>query len=210
MYIPDDNFLRHFKKTNGAFSVSECLALLNIIPEVPKGLYMELGTYKGKSAMVAALLLKEGEFILVEPEFENQHFAQETFDNVAPAAGDKLFLRLVGDYSTNVLPKYKSLAFLFWDSGDHGEDLVQEELKLIEDRIMQGGVLAVHDLDNQFTAIRRAYDYLLSTGKYEEIKINWAEIFNYVRSNNLENGNTSWHEKGSEEFPKFVGALKRK
>ena len=75
---------------------------------------------------------------------------------------------------------------------------------------MSGGILAFHDYGNQFTAIARWYDYLVGTGKYEPIAIDWDTIFDYVRDNNLEEGNSSWHERGSEEFPKFVGALKRK
>ena len=47
-------------------------------------------------------------------------------------------------------------------------------------------------------------------GEYEPIHIDWNEIFDYARANNLEDGNVSWHEKGSEEFPKFVGALRKK
>jgi hypothetical protein len=86
-----------------------------------------------------------------------------------------------------------------------------QEAKLLENRIVQGGIIAFHDYKNQFTEVEIAYDYLLSTGKYEPIGINWQEIFDYVKEHNLEEGNNSWHLYPELPHPpNFVGALKRK
>jgi hypothetical protein len=48
--------------------------------------------------------------------------------------------------------------------------------------------LHYHDKGSQFTRVDEAYNYLLSTGKFEEIKINWEDIFEYVKWHNLEDG----------------------
>lgn len=218
MIIPSNDFFKKFKETHGAFSTPEAIALYQICLHAPPGLYLELGTHKGKSAMVAASALQPGVMYLVEPCFHPDHkdfFGEQELvaisDKIREASKGTIQPLFVGDYSTNVIPIFKNdLAFVFLDSGDHGEELVSEEVKMLEDRIMPGGILAFHDFGNQFTAVARWYEYLVNTGKYEEIKFDWGRIFDYVRENNLEEGNISWHEKGSEEFPKFVGALIRK
>jgi Ni,Fe-hydrogenase I large subunit len=87
-----------------------------------------------------------------------------------------------------------------------------QEVKMLEDRIIQGGIIAFHDVFSQFVKQTEAYEYLLSTGKYEEIKINWQEIFDYLKENNIsEDDNNSWHKYPELPYPpNFIGALKRK
>lgn len=207
--IPEHSFIEVFKATNGAFSVCEMIALYNICLQAPEGEYLELGSFHGKSTMAASIALKKGKFHMVDPIFEDP-ITNKEIGKAVSRVSPHIDFTLIPNYSTVVIPRYNGLSFVFLDSGDHGEDLVNAEVRSLEDRIRSGGILAFHDMGNQFTAVQRGYDYLLSTGKYTPININWDVIFNYVRGNNLEEGNTSWHEKGSEEFPKFVGALKRK
>ena len=206
--IPSSSFIEKFKSTQGAFSVCESIALFNIVKEAPSGEYLELGSHKGKSGMSAALGLKEGTFHLVEPIFEDTELTSQVVKTVKEFADKNLAIVTYPYYSTDIIPLFNNLSFVFIDSGIH-DDLVMVEVKMLEDRVIQGGIIAVHDYKNQFTAVERAYNYLLSTGKYEKIEIDWPAIFSYVRENNLEEGNVSWHERGSEEFPKFVGALKK-
>lgn len=210
MIIPSKEFIEKFKSTPGAFSVCEAIALYNIIIDnAPCGEYLELGSHKGKSSQVIAKAMPSAStLILVEPEFKDHNWVSEVVSRVNYLLPENGFGWIAG-YSLNVIPEYDSLAFCFVDSGVH-DDMVMDEVKLLEDRMMPNGIIAFHDFLNQFTAVERAYNYLWSTGKYEPININWKEIFDYVRENNLEEGNNSWHEKGSEEFPKFVGALRRK
>ena len=209
MITPSKEFWKIFKETDGAFSTPEAIALYNICLQVPQGQYLELGSHKGKSTMAAGIGVKPGTFHLVDPIFEDHTINKEVGRSVSSLC-PHIDFTLVPNYSTAVIPKYNDLAFVFLDSGDHGEGLVNAEVKGLEDRICSGGIFAFHDYGNQFTAVARAYDYLLYTGKYTPIEIDWKEIFDYVRENNLEQGNKSWHEAGSEEFPKFVGALRKK
>jgi len=208
MILPTKEFWELFKKTVGAFSTPEAIALYNIVSTCKQGRFIELGSHKGKSSMViAAAMHQKGTLVLVEPEFKDKEWAQDVIGKVQPLTNK--IVQAFGSYSLDILPLYSELIFCFVDSGVH-DDLVMEEVKLLEDKIVPHGIIAFHDYLNQFTAVERAYNYLLSTGKYEKIEINWGEIFDYVRDNNLEEGNNSWHEKGSMEFPCFIGALKRK
>lgn len=215
MIIPSNEFIEIFKKTNGALSVCESIAIMNLAAQAPNGVYIELGTHMGKSAMSAAATLKTGIFDLVDPCFSPNH--PEWFgDNAVAelhqkllAANSKLLYLFFDNYSTNILQRDQMYAYVFVDSGSHQDGLPMQEVKLLEDKVIQGGIVAFHDYKSQFTEVEIAYDYLVRTGKYDEIKINWQEIVNFVKQNDLEKGNVSWHHNEL-EFPCFVGALIKK
>lgn len=206
MNFPTKEFFEEFKKTPGALSTPESIAIYNIALQAPQGLYLELGSHKGKSGMSAALGLKKGLFILVDPIFEDEKLAKSVRDLVKT---DLISVSDIADYSTNIIQNYDNLSYVFVDSGSHADGLPMQEIKMLEDRVKSGGIIAFHDFNSQFYEVREAYDYLISTGKYEEIPIDWPVIVNYVRENNLEAGNNSWHHNET-EFPCFVGAVKRK
>ncbi len=205
MNVPEFSFWHFFKNRVGAFSVCEALALYNICLGVPQGTYLELGSYKLKSASAAAIALKDGDFYLVDPLYFEEQFCREAVENVL----FRMNMILVGSTSFNEIPNHDNLAYVFIDSENHGEEIVMREVELLEDRVMQNGVIAFHDYKSQFVPVEYAYNYLLSTGKYEEIKIDWDEIISYAKEHDLEKGNNSWHHEEL-EFPCFIGALKRK
>jgi predicted O-methyltransferase YrrM len=233
MLIPTKEFIEIFKKTEGAFSVSESIALMNITSTVISGNYIEAGSNAGKSGMSAAYGLPKGKFYMIDPIYDLKNFEawehtiQKHPDNLAWKYADekdfkdKVKLRilfasdnrvepiLLGSYSEKELPLHGKYSFAFIDSDNHQHERVFAEIGILEDLMIAGGIIAFHDFGNQYIAPRQAHEQLIATGKYENVEINWQEIFDYVRENNLEEGNNSWHEKGSEEFPKFVGAVKR-
>ena len=210
MFVPNKEFWDVFKKTPGAFSSAESLALMNICKKVvSRGTYMELGVYRGKSTLSALQGLNDGFFILVDPVFEDEEVIREVVGTLAQANPQCVQLNFVANYSTNVIPQQEHLAFVFVDSGSHDET-VFDEVKMLEDRMVPGGIIAFHDFRNQFVSVEGAYNYLLGTGKYEEILIDWEEIFKYVEENGTEHGNQSWHVYPDLGHPpNFVGALRR-
>jgi hypothetical protein len=208
MNVPDLSFWAEFKKTNGAFSTVEAIALYNICLQVPEGDYAELGVYKGKSAMIAAAGLPPGIFTLIEPEFSDKEWDDEVFQKVS-AINPNVLVQTLNEYSTDIIPDMGPMAYVFVDSGSHQDGLPMQEVKLLEDKMVQGGVIAFHDWDSQFKEVKEASDYLVSTGKYEYVPIDWSGIIAYAKANDLENGNTSWHHNEL-DFPCFLGAVKRK
>jgi len=208
MITPAKEFWEIFKKTEGALSCTEAVAIMNLAEQSPPGIYLELGTYKGKSALSASAALKIGEFVLVEPEFGS--LGMTFVDEIKNIRNSLLLVKPIIWYSTEYLQSQNNFySYVFVDSGSHGEGLPMQEAVLLEDRIIPGGIIAWHDFNSQFVEVKQAYDYLLSTGKYEEIPINWDEIISYVNENNLEEGNNSWHHTEMKN-PCFVGALRRK
>lgn len=207
LIYPTKEFLEVFKSTPGALSVTESIAIINIASLAPGGIYLELGAYRGKSAMSALVSLKNGIFYLVEPEFNDEI----EFNEMVIRLGYKnhVSINLIKAYSTDIIGDYNNLCYVFVDSGSHQDGLPMREVTLLEDKVVQGGIVAFHDWNSQFKEVKEASDYLVSTGKYEYIPINWDEIISYVNENNLEEGNNSWHHTELKN-PCFVGALKRK
>jgi hypothetical protein len=207
MNIPSKEFIEEFKNTPGAIAVCESIAIYNIALEAPEGVYLELGSHKGKSGMSAALGLKDGAFHLVDPIFEDTNLSLEVCERVKSVGPTSIVM--VADYSTNVIGKHNNLSYVFVDSGSHADGLPMQEVKMLEDRVKKGGIICFHDFGNQFWEVKEAADYLVETGKYEVLHIQWDPIRNYVKENNLEQGNNSWHMPGV-EMPCFVGAVRRK
>lgn len=209
--IPHQAFIDSFKKIKGAFSVSEGVALFNICKEAPSGLWAELGSHQGKSSSCIALaaINKSGVVInLIEPEFSDEKWKETTIANILTAITPyytPIYPR--AEYSLDYIKEVSDkFSFVFVDSGVH-DDMVMDEVKLLEDKMTTNGIIAFHDYKNQFTAVERAYQYLLSTNKYEVIEINWPLIF----QNSNEENNNSWHQYPELGHPpNFVGALKRK
>lgn len=213
MIVPSPQFLQKFKDTPGALSVAESIAIMNISSLAPEGgIWCEGGTHKGKSAMSALLGAQHPvEFHLIDTEFEKTIPTYLVSNNLRHSITKGATISFIIERFLDYLKKTDlKFSFVFSDAGEH-DDEVLEEMKLLEDRIVQNGIICVHDFRNQFTAVERAYNYLLSTGKYEEILIDWNPILDHVRENNLEEGNTSWHVYPElPHSPNFVGALRRK
>lgn len=221
LILPSKEFLEIFKKTNGALSVTEAIAIMNIAAEASQGTGIEFGSFHGKSAMSAAYgFMKEYVFgvrpivgyrlTLVDPIYEDVNLADSIVELVEKATYKKVSIRCVDGYSTDLLKmeEMNNFNYVFVDSGSHQDGLPMQEVKLLEDRVFQNGIIAFHDWGSQFKEVKEASDYLVNTGKYEYIPINWDEIINYVNENNLEEGNQSWHHPELKN-PCFVGAVKR-
>jgi len=207
MITPTKEWLETFKKTNGALSVSESIFIMQAAALAPKGTYIECGVAYGKSAQSACVSLQEGMFYLIDPIFDDKRIMDKVYEEVS-AVNQNVKIKMSPLYSTEFLPKLAPYSYVMLDSGDHDE-IVMQEINLVKDNMVSGGVIVMHDLDSQFLAVRQGYDYLLSTGNYEEIKPDWNEINTYVNDNKLNEGNVSWHHTELEN-PNFIGALRRK
>ena len=210
MITQNPEFWKVFKRTNGALSCSESVAIATVAALAPpNGLACEFGVYHGKSAMSAMAAGNFAEFHLIDTEFSKEILVSDVGANLIKAVPNHCRLAFIVGSSIDYLSgsDYK-FSYVFIDSGDH-QELPMKEVLALEDRIVPGGIIAFHDWNSQFLQVMDAYNYLLETGKYEEVKIDWNEIVAYVNENELEIGNTSWHHQELEN-PCFVGALRRK
>lgn len=215
---PPIDFWDSFKEAKGAMSCAEAIFMYNSCIEVGSDeICVEMGTAYGKSALVTLMAWKhkgKRTLFLLEPEFEKVDFLQEAHKNIKQFQNrhcDNTACVFLKNLSTEFLPLHDKYSYIMWDSGSHGHELVNLEKPLLEDKIIKGGILVMHDINSQFIACTEAYQELISSGKYEEIKYEWNEIFDYVKEHNLEEGNNSWHQYPELPHPpNFVGALKRK
>jgi len=205
-------FWKDFTSTVGAFSCAEAVCLRELVLESKPGVFLELGSHRGRSSIcIASALPTQSSLILVEPEFENKEWHKDVFDRVSKYLIDETKFRLFIGYSCDAISVFNEISFCFVDSGTHSDDLVMNESKMLEDRMIIGGIIAYHDKGSQFTKVDEAYSYLLSTGKYEEVKIDWNKIFDYLKENDLQDGELSWHVYPELPHPpNFIGALRRK
>lgn len=215
---PPIDFWDLFKSTPGAMSTAEAIFMYNACLKV-NGDYVavEMGTFKGKSALVTMMAWKhKGQKVLnlLEPEFENLTFLQEAHRNIKQFQNrhcDNTTCVFLKNLSTDFLPLHNKYSYIMWDSGSHSHELVQAEKPLLEDKVEQGGIIVMHDINSQFTACTEAYHEFITSGKYEAVEFNWQEIFDYVQEHQLEEGNNSWHLYPELSHPpNFIGALKRK
>lgn len=238
MIYPGKEFLELFKKTPGAISVSESIAIMNLSIQVPDGGdWITLGSHAGKDTMSAsyglASINMKGDYYMVDPcydmtndeawehtiqkksenmgwlYFNEKGFSERVKKNVIEVSKGLVNPILVGSYSEKEIPKHDIISWCFLDSDNHSQERVFAELELLKPRMVIGGIIALHDFNNQYIAPREAHEQLIQSGEYENIDIDWKEIFDYVRENDLETNNESWHEKGSNEFPCYVGAVKK-
>lgn len=108
--------------------------------------------------------------------------------------------------SLQFLEKYEGpFSYAFIDTDDHQEELVLAEVKALADKMAEGALVLLHDYGNYRGPIR-AGQYLLNTGLYEEIKIDWRPVSNFVKERNLDEGNDSW--AGPDH--KHLGCFRRK
>ena len=222
--IPTASFIEKFKSVNGALSVCESIAIFNLAKQVPEkrpdgfqAQFCELGTYKGKSAISAAIGLPDGNFTLVDPEFSDEKWRTEVYTlfknifdiKVRISCCEMFSIDFIPTIDKQEFPPVREYSYVFVDSGSHQGGLPMQEVKLLEDRMVKGGIIAFHDWNSQFVEVKEASDYLVGTGKYEYIPIDWEAIVKYVSENDLEKGNQSWHHTEM-DFPCFVGAVRRK
>lgn len=201
-----------------------------------KGYAVDLGSFAGKSAAVgAAAVSKVGlvdPFLLVDlvydlknPEwkktstgsFDHMPFIHEPdFNFIVRARVEKyapgVAIGLLGlssaQFFNGAHGRFPYIAYAFIDTDDHNENLVMTEAKHLEDRMLSGGLIFFHDFKNQYVGPAMAYEYLVSTGKYELIQIDWDAAYVIAEKFGLETGNNSWHMPGV-AYPAFVGCVRR-
>lgn len=238
MILPNEAFLKNFKSTQGAISVAEAIAIMNIAMEVKiGGDWITLGAHAGKDTMSASYGFSttgiSGDYYMIDPCYDMgnaeawEHTIQKKSENMGwlyfnePGFCERVKERvkevsnglvnpiLIGSYSEKEIPKHDKISWCFQDSDNHQPERVYSELELLKPRMIIGGIITMHDVGNQYITPKEALEQLIQSGEYENVPIDWKSIFDYVRENKLEEGNDSWHEKGSNEFPCYVGAVRK-
>ena len=225
--------INKFKEIPGAISVTEAIALHQTIQEsletpsftrnhlgieIPiREIFIDFGSYAGKSSLIAMAALsdlnKRGNFVMVDPIYnkEENDYPEKIKTNIIKFVSPfivPIFVKSTSEEAIKSLSQLK-VSYAFIDTGEHSEESLSPEIKYLEDVIIKGGLIILHDFGNQYIAPKEAAVKLVNTGKFEFIEINWESIIKFVEENKLEEGNISWHMPGM-DFPNFIGAIRRK
>lgn len=214
------------KNISGAASMPEMAALYLAIQDVPDGIAVDLGTHAGKFASVAAAALNgHRDFYCVDPLFDltNKEIWKDTVqgspDNIpwgispdwnvrvlecVQKFAPNLTVHLVADTSVHFLKNHDNIAYCFVDSDDHQPELLLAEVNLLKSKVVPGGLVFFHDLDNQYFAPRMAYDLLKDQG-WQPIEMDWDQAKWWQCH---EPDNDSWHNRDN-PCPCFVGGLRK-
>lgn len=236
MIFPSPQQLALFKGTEGAISVHEMVAIMNVAFKAPEGTYAEMGSHRGKSGCAAACGMAQGNghvLHMVDPLYDMtneeawKHSCQGHPDNAWQGAKEEGFhdtvkavirgasdgtvkAELHGDFSYHAIPalhgKYGDFAYVFLDSDQHTYEMLKREIDLLRPCMKVGGILGFHDFGSQFLGVEQVYREMLQGGEYHEISIDWEQIKSWVSANGGEEGNRSWHHNQN-PAPCFFGAL---
>ncbi len=230
--------IKKAKDIPGALSLAEMYGLAKTITEkidcVDTLNAIDLGSHVGKSAFVALSALsvidRNDYFELVDPIYSEDY--PEEWEKVIKEdiTRDALILRvyglldsipgsdvlLYGEKSIIYLEMYfeedrqeDSVSYVFIDTADHELELVMKEVELLEDVVSPGGLIFFHDYGN-YPGPLKAAEYLVNTGKYEYIDINWEEAIEFLETNGLdESQNNSWHKFEDVKNPCYLGCVRR-
>jgi hypothetical protein len=103
-----------------------------------------------------------------------------------------LDVNLFGFSSMEFLKRNRGpFSYAFIDTDDHSDGLTMSEAKGVEHAMAPGALVLFHDYGNYSGPIK-AGEYLVATGKYEKIRINWNPARKTVAEHNLDEGNDSW------------------
>lgn len=144
-----------------------------------KPIFVEIGTWKGKSAVFMAEEIKnqgkEIDFYTIDlfeysdgyhefnPNRDNLSFYDEVLKNIDPV---KDYINLIKGKSYEVAKRFEdgSISFLFID-GDHSYEGVKKDLNAWYPKIKSGGIIAGHDYTETSCGVKMAVDeFFLFTG----------------------------------------------
>ena len=229
--IPINQFYRHVAEIPGAISMTEAVALYDTIVKYAPGIgvAVDLGSNSGKSSLVAARALHKswfsGRFCMVDLAYDllNPEWSKTVQGDSAKMPWGQLrdteylkaihkrmseytYVEMIGESSIQFILQMTDFAgYVFIDTDDHQEELVMEEVRLLANRMVPGGLIFFHD----FKKPALGHQYLLNTGRFENIEMSWERAIEYVKKHDLETGNDSWHMSGSGiEFPNFIGCAR--
>lgn len=117
-----------------------------------------------------------------------------------------LKVNMFGYSSIEFLKKYRGpFSYAFIDTDDHNDSLALSEAREIEDKMSPGALVIFHDYGNYRGPVL-AGKYLMSTEKYEHIRVDWNSALKLTNNNGLDEGNNSW----APPEHRYLGCFRRK
>lgn len=238
MLIPPEETVNLFKRTPGAMSVCEMIAIHSITAQaLDEGVFCSMGSHAGKDTIAAVSgMTKNGKYYLIDPCYDlsntrawsqavqkeakqmpwhyvNDPNFNELVKERVKAANPLTEPVLIGEASLDALP------LIVAEDGFKGFSYVFSDsddhnynLMKSEDDFLEPymlkGGIICFHDYGNYSAPVQIHKELIESGLYENVAIPWNEIQLYVSDNNLEEGNDSWH-CCQVKLPCFLAAVRK-
>ncbi len=171
---------RHLRDVPGWLSQEEGEALYDLAAACTgRGVIVEIGSFKGRSTVCLALGSKAGNGVpvyAIDPGHGWKRFA-EFRANLARAGVEEL-VRPIAAASADAFPDFPepSIELLFID-GSHRYDLVDLDFHLWTRKLVDGGMLAMHDTHAAFPGSRRVAEEQMYRGTgYRHVRFVYSSM----------------------------------
>jgi len=207
---------------------------------ITKGIGVDLGSHAGRSSIIAVNALNQfspffDKFYMVDPlyDFQNAdwtdtyqktpdkvpwgysrdtHFLSNVFIDVSSRT--HIPVEMYGGSSRQFfkkLPVDSKINYVFIDSDDHDEKLVQFEIDNLQHLLNPGALIFFHDFNGPIQGPKNVYDRMLSSGKYTPIEFDWQTSYNIYEAykKELPKDENNWHMK-HQQYNNYIGGLIKK
>jgi len=168
------NWLDHVEQTEGWLSLQEAEALYTIASEVTAGVILEVGSYRGRSAIaISAGAPERVPVYTIDPhdhlvESETLSFGPEdraAFFRAMLRSGAYRNTRLINLSSEIIAPGWTDPIGFLWIDGDHTLEGVTRDWRCWRDHLLPGAVVAFDDAHDQNVGPYHLLQELVGSGE---------------------------------------------
>ncbi len=175
---------RHMKKilsVEGQISAREAGLLYQLAAEVQDGVIVEVGSFRGRSAVALALGSKSGKNPPVYAIDPHETFTGTLGKSFGPQDRIAFFrnmlrcrvadtVRLINLPSQQVAQAWSKPIGFLWLDGDHAYDAVKQEFENWRKRIPKGALVAFHDSKDPQDGPSLVINEALESGAFKQVK----------------------------------------
>jgi MMP 1-O-methyltransferase len=169
------------ERTEGTTSVAEAQLLFELASQCRDGCIVEVGSYRGRSAVALALGTQNGADLPVYAIDPHEEFVGVLGGRFGPedrgafyrhmlSTGCYRSVRLVNLPSRVVAPQWELPVGLLWIDGDHSYEGVRSDFDLWAPHLTRNAVVAFDDAANQNIGPYRVVQELVASGGYRLLR----------------------------------------
>lgn len=149
------------------------IELLRLLPK--KLTAAEIGVYRGGFAAQIVKATDPAKLYLIDPwggpddayvkEYRVRDDMQQMFEAVCEIFSGQSAVEIIRDYSYNAIPKLEQLDWAYID-GMHSYEAVIEDLKLVDPKVRDDGLILGHDFSNTFMSRAKKFGVIKAVREF--------------------------------------------
>ena len=174
--IATGDWLRHVEQTEGWLSLDEAIELKQIASEVDQGVIVEVGSYRGRSAIALAAGARDGVPVFAidphELSVESESLTYGPADRAAfyeamLRSGASQKVRLLNASSETLAPAWPQRVGMLWIDGDHTYEGVRRDWDCWKPHLIRNAVVVFDDAHDPAVGPYRLINELIEAGEIE-------------------------------------------